>query len=175
MGLWNVSHVAWTYWCVSTHHNEQDFRCVSVLECVFVCVVLASMRLTVKIAYADKIWLAYDTSYGHILLLYLHAPQCSAYSVQVHVNICLWCDRFRFHFLFRSFCLFHYVSEIDDEVHGNHSSARNRHQNVNPSNSWCHVWYVLLLNKCIQNSSSLASSKMLLLFWLIQVNAFTLK
>lgn len=144
MGLWIVSHVTWTwiYRCVGAHFTTSRIcRCVSVFECKCSRVVLARMRLTVKIAYADKIWLAVI---HHTVTFYCCI--CTRHSVQ-RTSTCehLLMARATFSFSFSlslSLCVFHYVSQIDDEVHGNHSSARNRHPNVSSSNSWCHVGYV---------------------------------
>lgn len=95
MGLRIVSHVTWAYRCVGAHYNEPDFRCVRVF-------VLASMRLTVKMAYADKIWPA---TIHHTVTFYCCI--CTRYTVQ-RTSTCehLLVARATFSFLF---CLFRFV------------------------------------------------------------------
>lgn len=155
MGLWSVSHVTWIDALVPIITNS---RILSLSLCVCVSV-LASMRLTVKIVYADKIWLAKYTYGGNIVVCMLCTRSCvQCLSTCLHLLL----TRATFSFLFSppflscSLYLFLYDSWIDDEVHGNYSSARNRLQ------TWVHqtadvmcVCAVATSYKCVQNSSSL--------------------
>lgn len=145
---------------------------------VCLCAVLASVRLTVKIAYADKIWLAVIHHTGTI-----YCCICTRHRVLFTAYKYMWtfaygpCDCFRFYFL----SLIRSVSFITFLKSMTKCTAITRAHKIDIQ-TWIYqtadvMWsmLLLLLNKCIQNNSSLGSSKMLLLFWLIQVNAFTAK
>lgn len=116
--------------CFTRNLNVDALVPIKTSRILSVWVSVTSMRLTVKIAYADKIWLA---TYGHILLLYilaLYRTQCTLYKYMCSFAYSS-CDVFLFSRSY-SFRLFRYDSKIDDEVHSRYSSTRIRLQ------TWVH-------------------------------------